>query len=171
MLHGSEMDNPIPTSIFKEQELDDSHHGTAYKVEFIVEPPEEIRENDLFQRPMIVRVRNLEDGMSWCPVEAQIHVKVFHATGSDRFEVCRRVGRHDKGGVYTPGRSINGLTSHFMTVPLATQDETFEVPFGRFHKEGRYVIYVILALAPTDTSPRTTREAWAKSKTPITVKR
>ncbi|QSS62228.1 mitochondrial cytochrome oxidase assembly factor [Histoplasma capsulatum] len=106
MLHGSEMDNPIPTSIFKEQELDDSHHGTAYKVEFIVEPPEEIRENDLFQRPMIVRVRNLEDGMSWCPVEAQIHVKVFHATGSDRFELpktrplkfplavfTRRVGR------------------------------------------------------------------------------
>lgn len=162
------MDNAIPTSIFKEQELDDKHHGKIFSVEFIVQPPEEIHEKDPFENPMVVKVRNLGSKKSCCQMEIQIHVKVFHAAGSDRFEVCRRVGRHDKGGVYTTWRAIYSQTSCFLTVPLATQEKNFQVPFGRFYKKGKYVIYVILALGPTDISPRTTREAWTKSN-PITV--
>ncbi|KLJ12758.1 hypothetical protein EMPG_12240 [Blastomyces silverae] len=165
----SEIQKFIPTSIFREHELDPTHHGTAYKLEFAVEPPEEIRENDLLQKPMVVRVRSLENAKPWCPVEIQIHVKVFHAVGSDRFEVCRKIGRHDMGGVYSVSQSPKGTTSHFMTVRLASPVEEFEVAFDRFHKEGLYVLYVILALGPTDTSPRTRREAWVKCKKPITV--
>ncbi|KKZ65012.1 hypothetical protein EMCG_09092 [[Emmonsia] crescens] len=168
MLIYDEMDNAVPTSIFKEQELDDIHHGKRFSVEFIVQPPEKIREKDPFENPMVVKVRNLGSKRSWYQMKIQIHVKVFHAAGSDRFEVCRRVGRHDEGGVYTTQRAIYSQTSWFLTVPLATQEKNFQVPFGRFYKKGKYVIYVILALGPTDISPRTTREAWTKSN-PITV--
>ncbi|PGH07689.1 hypothetical protein GX51_01698 [Blastomyces parvus] len=166
-----EIETLMPTSIFKEHELDPDHHGTAYKLEFAVEPPVKIRENDLLQKPMVVRVRSLEDAKSWCPVEIQIHVKVFHAVGSDRFEVCRKIGRHDMEGVYSVAQSPRGTTSHFMTVPLASPIQEFEVPFDRFHKEGLYVLYVILALGPTETSPRTRREAWVRCKKPISVTR